>query len=258
MYHSVSPFDEDMEHPISYAGPAGIGRVLVVEEDLGRRGAILSYLVDRQCSPMGCGASEVLRHIRGPSFGLITLNVRLGSVDGVEILRQIRARSNVPVILYADGPQADVDRIIWLELGADDVLSGPLNLDLLLARARAILRRQELGRSVIASSRGGYAFRGWELRNATRELKAPDGADVSLTKREYALLVALLVAPGRTLSRVYLMRATRTQEDVYDRSIDVQILRLRRRLESHPSGKGLIRTERGVGYALDARVEPLF
>jgi DNA-binding response OmpR family regulator len=258
MYHSVAPFDEDTEHPVSSTASARIGRVLVVEEDLGRRRAILSYLIDRQCAPTGCGAAEVLRHIRSQSFGLITLNVRLGMVDGVDMLRQIRTRSDTPVILYADGPQTDVDRIIALELGADDVLSGPFNPDLLLARARAIVRRQELGRSGITCLRGGYAFRGWELRNATRELKAPDGANVNLTKREYALLVALLASPGRTLSRIHLMRATRTQEDVYDRSIDVQILRLRRRLESHPSGRGLIRTERGVGYALDAQVETLF
>lgn len=258
MYHSVAPFDEDMEHPVSSTASARIGRVLVVEEDLGQRQAILSYLIDRQCAPMGCGAAEVLRHIRSQSFGLIALNARLGTVAGVDMVRQIRTRSDVPLILYADGPQADVDRIIALELGADDVLSGPLNLDVLLARSRAILRRQELGRSAVACFRGGYVFRGWELRNATRELRTPDGADVSLTKREYALLVALLASPGRTLSRLELMRATRTQEDVYDRSIDVQILRLRRRLESHPSGRGLIRTERGVGYALDAPVETLF
>nr|WP_315382387.1 response regulator transcription factor [uncultured Sphingomonas sp.] len=258
MYHAVPPFDEDGEHPVSSTASARLGQVLVIEEDLDRRRAILSFLADRQCLPMGCGAAEALRHLRSQSFGLITLNVRLGTVAGVDMLRQIRTRSNVPVILYADGPQADVDRILGLELGADDVLSGPLNLDVLLARARAILRRQELGRAAVACPRGGYAFRGWELRNATRELRAPDGADVSLTKREYALLVALLASPGRTLSRVHLMRATRTQEDVYDRSIDVQILRLRRRLESHPSGRGLIRTERGVGYALDAEVETLF
>jgi two-component system, OmpR family, response regulator len=258
MYHPASTSDEDAGAPVSCGASPRIGRVLVVEEDSDRRRAILSYLADRQCSPVGCGAPEVLRHIRCQSFGLITLNVRLGTLDGVELLRQIRTRSEVPVILYADGPQADVDRIVALEQGADDILGGPLNLDVLLARARAVLRRQELGRSVIARLRGGYAFRGWELRNATQELVTPDGEHVSLTKREYALLVALLASPGRTLSRLHLMRATRTQEDVYDRSIDVQILRLRRRLESHPSGKGLIRTERGVGYALDAQVETLF
>jgi two-component system, OmpR family, response regulator len=258
MYHSVTIADPGKGNVVSTAAPARIGRVLVVEEDPGQRHAILSYLIDRQCSPIGCGALEVPRHLRSQSFSLITLNVGLPTSDGLDILRRIRTRSDVPVIVYSDDHQADVDRIIGLELGADDVLSGPLNLDVLLARARAILRRQELGRSATAYLRGGYAFNGWELRNATRELKSPDGEDVSLTKREYSLLVALLASPGRTLSRVHLMRATRTQEDVYDRSIDVQVLRLRRRLESHPSGKGLIRTDRGVGYTLDAKVETLF
>jgi two-component system OmpR family response regulator len=234
-----------------------MGRVLVVEEDLARRRAIVSYLAEQQCTALGCGALDVTRHIQAQPLSLVMLNSRLGSFDGLDTLSQIRRRSNVPVILYGDGHQGDADRIVALELGADDFLSVPLNFHELLARARAVLRRQELGRLGARSLRGGYRFDGWELRHATRDLTSPDAVLVRLTKKEYALLVALLEMPGRVLSRLHLMRATRAHEDIYDRSIDVQILRLRRKLEADPSGMGLIKTERGVGYMLDADVENL-
>ena len=104
----------------------------------------------------------------------------------------------------------------------------------------------------------GYRFEGWELRRKTRSLKDPHGNSVPLTKSEYSLLVAFLDAPGRALSREQLLHATRTHEDIYDRSIDVQVLRLRRKLERDPSDPAVIRTERGVGYVFAARVERLF
>jgi two-component system OmpR family response regulator len=242
--------------PLPIALPR-MGRVLVVEEDLARRRAIVSYLADRQCTAFGCGTLDVTRHIQAQPLSLVMLDSRHGSSSGLDTLSQIRRRSNVPVILYGDGHQVDADRIVGLELGADDFLSGPLNLHELLVRARAVLRRQELGRLVGRSLRGGYRFNGWELRHPTRELMSPKAVLVKLTKKEYALLVALLEMPGRVLSRLHLMRATRAHEDIYDRSIDVQILRLRRKLEGDPSGIELIKTERGVGYMLDAHVENL-
>lgn len=258
MYHSLTmPALGPRPGPLPVPSPP-MGRVLVVEEDLARRRAIVSYLIDQQCTALGCGALEVTRHIQAQPLSLVMLDSRLGSFNGLDILNQIRRRSNVPVILYADGHQVDVDRIIGLELGADDFLSGPLSLHELLVRARAVLRRQELGRLGARSLRGGYQFNGWGLRHDTRQLTSPKSVLVGLTKKEYALLVALLEMPGRTLSRLHLMRATRAHEDIYDRSIDVQILRLRRKLEAaDPTGTGLIKTYRGLGYTLDAHVEKI-
>jgi DNA-binding response OmpR family regulator len=100
-----------------------------------------------------------------------------------------------------------------------------------------------------------YRFKGWELNTGTRKLKGPDGRNVELTNSEYALLVAFLKAPGRILSRDQLLENSRLHDDIYDRSIDVQILRLRRKVEDSPNQPTLIKTERGAGYYLDAAVE---
>src|ERR1700679_798545 len=129
----------------------------------------------------------------------------------------------------------------------------------LLARVRAILRRLDRARAAPAREpeHGGYRFSGWRLNLRTRRLNDPTDADVTLTKGEYALLVAFLDAPQRPLSREHLLQATRVHEDVFDRSIDVQILRLRRKLESDSSMPRVIQTERGVGYTFVLPVEPI-
>jgi DNA-binding response OmpR family regulator len=258
MYHAIPKSDFAVRPAILPAACTRIGRLLVVEDDLDIRRSITAYLSEQQCTAHGCGGLDVGRYLQGPPLSLVIVNARLGDVSGLDILRQIRERSHVPVILYREGCQGNLEPIIGLELGADDFCCGPLNFDELLARARAILRRQELGRLFAPQLRGGHRFHGWELRHSTRRLTSPTGGDVSLTKKEYALLSALLEAPGRPLSRLHLMRATRTHEDIYDRSIDVQVLRLRRKLACHPSGIDLIKTERGFGYNFDARVETLY
>ena len=129
----------------------------------------------------------------------------------------------------------------------------------LLARIRAVLRRYEVRNQVAAPARDAkrraYRFAGWELNTGTRKLKAADGRNVELTNSEYALLVAFLKAPQRILSRDQLLESSRLHDDIYDRSIDVQILRLRRKIEDSPNQPTLIRTERGAGYYLDSPVE---
>lgn len=258
MYHHATGFERHAEPATAFVTSARIGRILLVEETSDVRHRILSHLEDRHCSATACGAMDALRQIQSQPFSLVLVNARCGGFSGLDILRQIRGRSHVPVILYRDGPPADMERIIGLELGADDVLSGPLNLDELLARARATLRRQQLGRLDPAPLQGGYSFEGWELSHATKQLTSPSGQAVGLTRSDYALLNALLEAPGRPLSRLHLMRATRTHEDIHDRSIDVQVLRLRRKLGRTASGESFIRTERGFGYVFDAQVRPLY
>jgi DNA-binding response OmpR family regulator len=173
-------------------------------------------------------------------------------------LKEIRSHSDVPVIITTGHRSEEIDRIVGLELGADDYIIKPFSLRELLARVRAVLRRQEVRRTARAGSpeRGGYRFNGWVLERRGRKLLDPNGAQVSLSKGEYGLLLAFLEAPQRPLTREQLLQATRVHEDIFDRSIDVQVLRLRRKLEIDPSAPRVIQTERGVGYLFAAEVEP--
>jgi DNA-binding response OmpR family regulator len=175
----------------------------------------------------------------------------------LDLLREVRLSSDVPVIIITGHRRDDIDRVVGLELGADDYLTKPFNLRELLARVRAVLRRFDVGRAAPARDpeRGRFRFSGWQLDRRIRQLTDPAGAPVALTKGEYAMLLAFLEAPQRPLSREHLLQATRVHEDVFDRSIDVQILRLRRKLERDPSAPRVIRTERGVGYVFAVPVE---
>ncbi|WP_119681600.1 winged helix-turn-helix domain-containing protein [Indioceanicola profundi] len=241
------------------SGVPRLERMLVVTEDSGTRDMIIDHLTCHQCVALGSKPAEVTRCLQQQPFSLVVLDVRHRPLDGFDMLQSIRARSDVPVILFAERDQEEIDRILAFELGADDLIGEPLNVRELLARARAILRRQEMGRrSTIGPVRGSYRFAGWDLRCSTRVLTDPAGAIVPLSRKEYALLLALLEAPRRPLSRSQLMRATGSHEDAFDRSVDVQVLRLRRKIEADPSSPRLIRTERGVGYMLDVPVETLF
>lgn len=242
--------------------PTGsLGRVLVIDDDPAMRHMIMTYLDDHNSLAVGLGdPASTLHQIESGGFSLVLLDLQLGTADGLDVLRRIRDVSDIPVIIITGQRQDEIDRVVGLELGADDYIAKPFHLRELLARARAVLRRQEMGRRASAGprARGGYRFHGWELRSKTRSLVDPGGKPVTLTKGEYALLVAFLESPRRTLSREHLLQATRTHEDIYDRSIDVQVLRLRRKLEVDSSQPTMIRTERGTGYVFDAAVERLF
>jgi two-component system OmpR family response regulator len=203
------------------------------------------------------GRADMARELRNADVNLLILDLRLGQEDGLNLLRDVRSNSDVPVIIVTGHRRDEIDRVVGLELGADDYLTKPFNKREVLARVRAVLRRFDSGRAAPAREhdRSRLRFSGWQLDRRTRRLTDPDGAPVTLTKGEYALLVAFLEAPQRPLSREHLLQATRVHEDVFDRSIDVQILRLRRKLERDPSAPGVIQTERGVGYVFAVPVE---
>jgi two-component system, OmpR family, response regulator len=207
----------------------------------------------------GLQQREVARQFAMAEPDAVILDLRLGADDGLEVLREIRSHSDVPVIIATGHRRDEVDRVVGLELGADDYITKPFGPRELLARIRAVLRRQRLGRLVWQreAEHGRCRFGGWHLDKRTRRLTDPNNAPVMLTKGEYALLVAFLDAPQRPLSREHLLQATRVHEDIYDRSIDVQIVRLRRKLETDPSAPRIIRTERGVGYVFALPVEYL-
>src|ERR1700719_1378328 len=232
--------------------------VLVVEDDPALQRMILNYFTENNIRTLvASGREEMASQLGSAEVNLVILDLRLGHEDGLDLLREVRSGSDIPVIIITGHRRDDIDRVVGLELGADDYLTKPFNLRELLARVRAILRRFDVGRTAPARDpeRGRFRFSGWQLDRRMRQLTDPDGAPVALTKGEYALLLAFLEAPQRPLSREHLLQATRVHEDVFDRSIDVQILRLRRKLERDPSAPRIIQTERGFGYVFAVPVE---
>lgn len=191
----------------------------------------------------GVEMAEVLRRA---SVDLIVLDLMLPGKNGLELCRELRRSSSVPIImLTAKGDETD--RIIGLEVGADDYLPKPFNPRELLARISAVLRRTR-GDATASWERGGrsFQFSGWTLDTMKRELTAPNGVVVDLSTGEYDLLMAFLEAPQRVLSREFLLDAARNRAiEGYDRSIDVQVSRLRRKLDGP---EDLIKTVRGAGY----------
>jgi DNA-binding response OmpR family regulator len=240
-----------------FTSQAKAARVMVVDDDPAMQRMIVAYLVEHNLRASAVSGREgLMRSITIREPDLVVLDLHLGEVDGLDILRELRARSVVPVILITGSRREELDRVLGLELGADDYLTKPFGLRELLARIRATLRRRSMDRMNPAKQREcTFRFAGWTFDQRQRELTSPAGKAVTLTKGEFALLSAFLQAPRRPLTREHLLQATRVHEDVLDRSIDVQILRLRRKLEDVPHAPRLIRTERGVGYRFDCEVE---
>src|SRR5216684_6441219 len=187
-------------------------------------------------------------------------DLRLVGEDGMQLARKLRAESSVPIIIVT-GKQDEADRVMGLELGADDYVTKPFSPRELLARIRAVLRRYQTAREVLPAQgekRRAYRFARWELNLGSRRLTSPNGSRVELTHGEFNLLHAFCAAPQRVLSREQLLDLSRLYgAEVYDRSIDVQVLRLRRKIETNPALPQYIKTERGAGYVFSVAVEVL-
>jgi DNA-binding response OmpR family regulator len=232
--------------------------VLAVDDDPSMRQMIADYLGDNDIEVTAVGTGEEItpamaRH----TIDLVILDLKLPGEDGMQIARQLRAESDIPIIMLT-GRKDEADRVMGLELGADDYLTKPFSPRELLARIRALLRRSRAQETVadgLARIRA-YRFAGWELNVRLRRLKSPQGEIVPTTNSEFNLLVAFLAAPQRVLSREQLLELSRLHNDeVYDRSVDVQVGRLRKKIEAKGGGAKLIRTERGAGYVFMAAVE---
>jgi two-component system OmpR family response regulator len=233
--------------------------ILAVDDDPTMRKLIADYLGSHGFRvSTAAGGEEMARIIASDRVDLVVLDLQLAQENGLQLVNELRTRSNLPIIVITGHWRDDVDRIVGLELGADDYLTKPFNLRELLARVRAILRRVEVDRTAppVSSKETRYRFGGWELNVRTRRLTSPKGTSVELTVGEFSLLTAFLRSPQQVLSREQLLTASHLRdEEVFDRSIDVQILRLRRKLEIDPSAPELIRTERGMGYVFAAPVQ---
>jgi two-component system, OmpR family, response regulator len=258
---SIEPPDPSGRHHGSNSNASmRLTRVLVVDDDPSVQHMLVNYLEQHDMRVSSASQrQEVTRQFAIAEPNVVILDLRLGQEDGLDLLREIRSRSDVPIIITTGHRRDEIDRVVGLELGADDYVTKPFGLRELLARIRAVLRRRETGRIAAQreSEQGRSQFGGWQLDRRARRLTNSSGVPIALTKGEYALLIAFLDAPQRPLTREHLLQATRIHEDVFDRSIDVQILRLRRKLETDPSAPRIIQTERGVGYVFALPVEPL-
>ena len=236
--------------------------ILVVDDDPAMRELIGEYLSenDLRVTPAASGA-EMTRVLGESVVDLILLDLRLAGEDGMKLARQVRETSDVPVIIVT-GKRDEADRVMGLEIAADDYVTKPFSNRELLARVRSVLRRYQSRQDDSAPTRSGtrraYRFDGWELNVLTRRLVNPSGERVDLSNGEFNLLLAFCEAPQRVLSRDQLLEASRLHgAEVYDRSIDVQIVRLRRKLALDATSPQYIQTKRGAGYMFEAQVERL-
>ncbi|MBY3349144.1 response regulator [Rhizobium laguerreae] len=230
--------------------------IVIVDDDTDVIAMVSDYLREKGMKVLSSATGRgLLRFVEARTPDLILLDLVLGAEDGLQVLRELRERSDVPIIIASGQRKDEIDRIKGLDLGADDYVTKPFGLRELLARINAVLRRQ--GSDYCRRKRGGvtYRFGGWKLRAKTRELHNPRGEEVRLTKVEHALLVAFLDKPRIPLAREHLLQSTRVHEDIFDRSIDVQILRLRKKIELDASSPRIILTQRGRGYVFALPVE---
>ena len=245
--------------PVTGAISAPI-HVLAVDDDPSIRQMIADYLGDNDIRVTTLADGRAIGEaLTRDVIDLVILDLKLPGEDGMQIARSLREGSDIPIIMLT-GRKEEADRVMALELGADDYLTKPFSPRELLARIRALLRRAR-GNETIAEGLAkirAYRFAGWELNVRLRRLTSPSGENVSITNSEFNLLVAFLAAPKRVLSREQLLDLSRLHNDeVYDRAIDVQVGRLRRKMGQTVDGTELIRTERGAGYVFTADVEPV-
>jgi two-component system OmpR family response regulator len=228
--------------------------ILVVDDDREIRD-LLSRFLRKHSFRVTAAADgrEMRKAMEAGKFDLIVMDVMLPGEDGLSLTRWLRSTSGVPVIMLTAVGE-ETDRIIGLEMGADDYVPKPFNPRELLARIRAVLRRAE-GLPSVEARKGVVTFDSWKLDTDRRELFRPDGELVPLTSGEYDLLLALVERPQRVLTRDQLLDITRGRDTVpFDRSIDVQISRLRRKIESDPKEPVRIKTVRGGGYVFACEV----
>ncbi len=203
--------------------------------------------------------SSLLDLIPATPLDLVTLDLTLGREDGLDVARRVRAFSSVPIIMIT-GKGDTIDRIVGLEVGADDYISKPFHVREVLARVRSVLRRATPRDEEAASSKspgieGRFSFGAWTLDLARRELVSADGELCPLTTAEFELLAVFVQRPKLVLSRDALMNALKGKDwAAFDRAIDSQVARLRKKIERDPAEPELIKTVRGAGYTLAANV----
>lgn len=235
-----------------------LGDILIVDDDVGLRETLADFLEAEGYRTRQAGnPAEARVQMAAGSPDLLLLDINMPGGDGLSLTAEIRARLTTPIIMLS-GKGSMVDRVVGLEVGADDYLPKPFELRELLARVRAVLRRARPageGQPGPVAAERQARFDTFVLTPARRDLSTAAGAHVDLTGAEYNLIVALADRPNRVMTRDAISDATRTDDwDAFDRSIDTLVSRLRRKLAQHTSNANLIRTVRGEGYVLACEV----
>jgi two-component system OmpR family response regulator len=230
--------------------------ILVVDDDHEIRDLLARFLERGGLRVSVARDGREARRLWGQGhYHLVVLDLMLPGEGGLALARWLREQANVPIVMLTAMGE-ETDRIIGLEMGADDYLAKPFNPRELLARIRAVLRRSGEGEAEGLSALRTFHFNGWRLETGRRRLLDPEGAEVALTGGEYDLLLALLERPNRVLTRDRLLDLLRgRQAGPFDRAIDVAISRLRRKLDDDGRNAQVIKTVRGGGYVLTCDVE---
>jgi two-component system OmpR family response regulator len=232
--------------------------LLVVDDDVEIRKLLSTLLTGRGYRvATACDETEMRRVLASKRIDLVILDLMLPGKDGLTICRELRGSKSVPIImLTARGDSTD--RVVGLEMGADDYLPKPFDVRELEARIKAVLRRSSVAANEHRGTLCVLKFRGWKLDVRQRQLFSPEGTLVDLTTGEFDLLIALAERPQRVLSRDQLLDIARGRDATsFDRSVDVQVSRLRRKIECDPKEPELIKTVRNGGYLFTAVVERL-
>jgi DNA-binding response OmpR family regulator len=222
-------------------------RVLIIEDEAVTRDMLVTLLGKEYRVTGVADAAGALAKLKASSFDLLILDLNLPDADGLNLARQLGPRPG-PAVIMVTSRADDVDRIIGLEMGADDYITKPFNPRELMARVKAVLRR--LHAPAVADETGGpILFNGWKLDTTSRSLWDPRGRDVHLTRAEFDLLAVLASRAGRAQTRDQLLDAIAGRDSApFDRTIDVLIARLRRKIEADPKTPKLILTMPGFGY----------
>ncbi|MCE4226292.1 response regulator transcription factor [Methylobacterium sp. C25] len=236
--------------------PAAGAHILLVEDDDGMRVLVARLLRESGYRVTGCrNGAEMWSLLSDTAVDLVLLDVMLPGASGFDLLRSLRAKGTVPVIMLSARSE-EADRVLGLELGADDFVAKPFGRPELLARIRALLRRAAIAPTPTAATRTEtMTFAGWRLDLRSRVLADPEGAVVDLSGAEYDLLLVFLEHPGRVLGREQILEMGRGRLAApSDRSVDTLVSRLRRKLEPPEGAMPVIKTIRGSGYMLAAKV----
>ncbi|MCV3767076.1 response regulator [Rhizobium sp. TRM95796] len=231
--------------------------ILVVDDDQRIRQMLARYFEDEGYRVTAVADGAAMRDaLRSDAFDIVLLDLMLPGESGLELARDIRARFETPIIMLT-GKDDVLDRIVGLELGADDYMSKPFHLREVLARIRTVLRRRAPPRQEAPAEADQVIFEGWTLDLSRRSLTRADGQMVDLTTGEFDMLAVMARNAGRVLSRDRLMDLTRGRNlEAFDRTIDAQIARLRKKIEDDPANPQIIKSVRGIGYVFTSRLEP--